>query len=138
MAKVDADFDALIIDWANKMIKLNDCINGKKALNDEERKHIRQATGYRDQSLADSLFFLDLLYAVSPRVVDWRFVAKVDPGTKSGRKLALKDGILNARYCISAARKLGCTIFLLPEDIVSLKPKMLLTLIASIMTVAIS
>jgi plastin-1 len=34
------------------------------------------------------------------------------------------DAKLNAKYAISIARKLGATIFVLPEDIVEVKPKM--------------
>jgi len=129
--KVDEDFDSLLLAWANKVVSVSGCMNGKKATTDVEKKAIRHITGFRDTSLADSLFFLDLLFSLSPRVVDWRVVA-------FGGKLSSKDCLLNARYCVSAARKLGCTIFLLPEDIVTLKTKMILTLVASIMTVAIS
>ena len=31
---------------------------------------------------------------------------------------------MNAKYAISIARKLGATIFVLPEDIIEVKPKM--------------
>ena len=34
-----------------------------------------------------------------------------------------ENSLLNAKYAISVARKLGATIFLLPEDIVEVKPK---------------
>ncbi|EMS55450.1 Fimbrin-like protein 2 [Triticum urartu] len=40
---------------------------------------------------------------------------------------------MNASYIISVARKLGCSIFLLPEDITEVNQKMMLTLTASIM-----
>lgn len=40
---------------------------------------------------------------------------------------------MNATYIISIARKLGCSIFLLPEDIIEVNQKMILTLVASIM-----
>jgi plastin-1 len=33
---------------------------------------------------------------------------------------------MNAKYAISIARKLGGTIFVLPEDIVEVKPKMVI------------
>ena len=45
------------------------------------------------------------------------------------------DYLANAKYAISMARKLGATIFLLPEDIVEVKPKMILTFIGSLMAV---
>nr|CAG8548872.1 2788_t:CDS:2 [Entrophospora candida]CAG8598892.1 286_t:CDS:2 [Entrophospora candida] len=34
----------------------------------------------------------------------------------------MDDVTLNARYSISIARKIGATIFLLPEDIVEVRP----------------
>lgn len=40
---------------------------------------------------------------------------------------------MNATYIISVARKLGCSIFLLPDDIIEVNQKMILTLTASIM-----
>jgi plastin-1 len=44
----------------------------------------------------------------------------------------------NANYIISVARKLGCSIFLLWDDIVEVRPKMILTLTASIMLWSLS
>lgn len=41
---------------------------------------------------------------------------------------------MNATYIISIARKIGCSIFLLPEDIIEVNQKMILTLTASIMS----
>jgi hypothetical protein len=61
---------------------------------------------------------------VEPRVVNWYIVTK---GENEEEKK------LNATYIISVARKLGCSVFLLPEDIVEVNPKMILILIASIM-----
>jgi len=54
----------------------------------------------------------------------------IDPATDEKEKLD------NARYAISVARKLGATIFLLPEDITEVRPKMILTFIASIMSIS--
>ena len=44
-----------------------------------------------------------------------------------------QDRTLNAKYVISCARKLGCLVFLLHEDIVDVKPKMLLVFVATVM-----
>jgi plastin-1 len=74
------------------------------------------------------LFLLDLLTATEPRVVSAEYI--FDPPGSDKEKLD------NARYAISVARKLGATIFLLPEDITEVKPKMILTFIASIMSVS--
>jgi plastin-1 len=42
--------------------------------------------------------------------------------------------MLNAKLAISVARRLGCCIFLLCEDIVQVNPKMILTFVGSLMT----
>jgi plastin-1 len=57
-------------------------------------------------------------------VVNWSVVTKGE--TEEDKKL-------NATYIISVARKLGCSIFLLPEDIIEVNQKMILILTASIM-----
>jgi plastin-1 len=43
---------------------------------------------------------------------------------------------LNAKYAISITRKLGGTIFVLPEDIVEVKPKMILTFVGTLMAIS--
>nr|KJB42603.1 hypothetical protein B456_007G159700 [Gossypium raimondii] len=63
---------------------------------------------FKDKSLSDGIFFLELLGAVQPRSVNWSLVTK---GVTDEQKK------MNATYIISIARKLGCSIFLLPEDI---------------------
>ncbi|KAH1129758.1 hypothetical protein J1N35_001136 [Gossypium stocksii] len=79
---------------------------------------------FKDKSLSDGIFFLELLSVVQPRSVNWSLVTK---GVTDEQKK------MNATYIISIARKLGCSIFLLPEDIIEVNQKMILTLIASIM-----
>lgn len=39
----------------------------------------------------------------------------------------------NARYVVSVAQKIGCTVFVTWEDIAEVRPRMMLTLVASIM-----
>ena len=65
--------------------------------------------------------------AVEPRALDWGVVL---PGATAEEKEA------NAKYVISVARKLGATVFLTFEDIVEVKPKMLMTFVAAIMVAA--
>jgi len=104
--------DDQIIKWANDLVKSK---GGKSTMN-----------SFHDDSLKSGLFFLDLLAAIKPEVIDSSFVCAGDTG----------DGALaNAKYAISVARKLGATIFLLPEDIVEVKPKMILTFVASCMAI---
>jgi plastin-1 len=66
----------------------------------------------------------NILSFVEPRVVNWYIVTK---GKNEEEKR------LNATYIINVARKLGCSIFLLPKDIVEVNPKMILILIGCIM-----
>ncbi|XP_074272972.1 fimbrin-4-like [Silene latifolia] len=102
--------DADILNWANKKVKSS----GKSS-------HIES---FKEKSLSNGRFFLDLLSAVEPRVVNWKVVTRGETD---------EDKKLNATYIISVARKLGCSIFLLPEDIIEVNQKMMLTLTASIM-----
>lgn len=81
---------------------------------------------FRDRTLGDGLFLIDLLYALDPSGVDYSLVT---PGDTNENK------ILNAKYAISLARKLGCCVFLLPEDIVEVKSKLLLTFVGTLMSV---
>ncbi|QHO29522.1 Fimbrin [Arachis hypogaea] len=86
--------DADILQWAN--IKVSS--SGSQ----------RQMGSFKDKSLSDGIFFLELLSAVQTRAVNWGLVTK---GVTDQEKK------MNATYIISIARKLGCSIFLLPEDI---------------------
>ncbi|KAL5207002.1 hypothetical protein ABZP36_031437 [Zizania latifolia] len=103
-----SDTDILV--WANNKIKES----GKTS-------HIES---FKDKSIANGMFFIELLSAVQRRVVDWSMVKKGEDD---------EEKKLNASYIISVARKLGCTIFLLPDDIMEVNPKMILVLAASIM-----
>jgi len=82
-------------------------------------------TDFHDKTLADGLFLIELLAAVEPRCIDRALVTagKTDEEKK-----------LNAKYVISSARKIGCSLFLLWEDIVEVKPKMILSFTAAVMS----
>jgi len=108
--------DEMIIQWANEVVA-----------KDGHEKKI-QIRSYNDSTLSDGIFFLDLLHGISGKIVDWE-VVKLNA-------TALDDKINNARYAISVARKMGAVVFLLPEDIVECKPKMIMTFIASCMAVS--
>ncbi|KAL6511258.1 Fimbrin-5 [Orobanche hederae] len=102
--------DADILNWANNKVKKS----GRTS----------QMESFKDKTLSSGSFFLELLSAVEPRVVNWSLVTKGETD---------EDKKLNATYIISVARKIGCSIFLLPEDIIEVNQKMILTLTASIM-----
>lgn len=102
--------DADILNWANSKVK--------------KVGRTSQMESFKDKKLSSGIFFLELLSAVEPRVVNWSVVTKGETD---------EDKKLNATYIISVARKLGCSIFLLPEDIIEVNQKMILILTASIM-----
>ena len=80
-------------------------------------------SSFRDQNLKTGVFLLELVSAIEPRAVDWSVVTPGD---------VVANQMLNAKYAISAAMKIGACVFLTPEDIVEVKAKMLLTFIASL------
>jgi plastin-1 len=82
---------------------------------------------FKDSSLKTSQFFLELIDGIRKNFVDWSLVN--DPAVD------VKQYTENAKLAINLARKLGATIFLLPEDIVEGKDKMILTFIGSLMAV---
>ena len=96
--------------------------------NDRVHKSGKSTTiqSFKDQSIKSGLFILDLLSAIEPRIINTEYIT---PGDTAENQL------LNARYAVSVARKLGAVIFCLPEDIVEVKPKMILVLLSSIMAI---
>ncbi|KAK5583127.1 hypothetical protein RB653_004717 [Dictyostelium firmibasis] len=100
--------DADIVNWTNSKLSAA----GKK-----------QISGFKDSSIATGIPILDVIEAVRPGSVDSSLVAT------SGSEA---DNLLNAKLAVSTARKVGAVVFALPEDIVEVKPKMVLTLFASL------
>jgi len=102
--------EAEIINWVNQKVRGA----GKSS----------SMEGFKDKSLSDSVFIVDLLYGCQPESVNYDLMT---PGKTDEQKM------MNAQYAISCARKMGCTVYLLWEDIVEVKDKMMLTLFGSIM-----
>jgi plastin-1 len=102
--------DRDILTWANERVQGA----GKES----------QMASFRDPSLNDSRFFLDLCSALAPGIINPEIVT---PGVTDEEKQS------NAKYVISVARKLGACVFLTWEDIVEVKSKMLMTFTASLM-----
>ncbi|EEY59944.1 fimbrin-like protein [Phytophthora infestans T30-4] len=105
--------DKDIIGWANNKVQQSGRAKGN-------------IVAFRDPTLSDGLYLLDLVHAVEPRAVNWDMVSqdKTDDAKAS-----------NAKYAISCAQKIGATVFLTYEDIVEVKPKMMMTFVASLMLV---
>ncbi|ODV91950.1 hypothetical protein CANCADRAFT_63363 [Tortispora caseinolytica NRRL Y-17796] len=80
---------------------------------------------FKDPSLASGVFLLDVLHGLKPGYVDYDLVT---PGKTD------EDKYLNAKLAISIARKLGALIWLVPEDIVEVRSRLILTFIGSLMS----
>lgn len=102
--------DSDIIEWANN----------------HAGKFDTRISSFKDSSLKTGVFFLNLLTSLKKSVIDASLVTAGETD---------EDAKLNAKYAISVARKLGATIFLLPEDILEVKPKMIMTFVGSLMVI---
>ena len=90
-----------------------------------------------DKSISNGCFLLQLLRVVAPDCVDEaRCYASGTPEEclhNAYMALSPLERKLNAQYAISCAHKIGCRVFLSWEDIVQVRPKMILTLLAAAM-----
>ncbi|GAB5358786.1 hypothetical protein AAMO2058_000488600 [Amorphochlora amoebiformis] len=120
--------DTAIIEWANNTV--SNSIK-KRALPDKpadvDWRKVSRVRSFKEAHLRKGFYFLLLLWAVDDYVVNWDVVTNGETNA---------DCILNARYAISVARKLGATIFLLPEDITELNAKMIMTFVGGILALA--
>ncbi|KAF1985844.1 plastin-3 [Aulographum hederae CBS 113979] len=97
-----------------------------KWANDMSRKGGRSSAirSFKDSSLSSGIFFLDVLNGMKSSYVDYDLV---DPGKSDEGKYA------NAKLAISIARKMGATIWLVPEDICAVRSRLCLSFIGSLM-----
>ncbi|TPP56588.1 Plastin-3 [Fasciola gigantica] len=102
-----------IISWANEKMKQA----GKSS-------RISLAHGFSDPNLVSGITVIDLIDAIRPGMVDYNVVL---PGKSKQEQLA------NAQYAIPLARKIGAPVYAVPEDIVELKSKMIMTIFACLM-----
>uniref|UniRef100_A0A1I8AP80 Ca2+-binding actin-bundling protein n=1 Tax=Steinernema glaseri TaxID=37863 RepID=A0A1I8AP80_9BILA len=97
--------DKEIVSWANEKLKSS----GKTS----------RIKSFQDSSISNARVVLDLIDAIKPGSIDYRII--------SGNKTE------NAKYAITSGRKIGAKIYALPEDIVEVKPKMVMTVFACLM-----
>ncbi|KFO79888.1 Plastin-1, partial [Cuculus canorus] len=103
--------DDVIIKWVNQTLA-----NANKKTS---------ITSFKDRSIGTSLPVLDLIDAIAPKAVRPEMVKRED--------LSYEDKLNNAKYAISVARKIGARIYALPDDLVEVKPKMVMTVFACLM-----
>uniref|UniRef100_A0A8B9GJJ6 PLSI protein n=1 Tax=Amazona collaria TaxID=241587 RepID=A0A8B9GJJ6_9PSIT len=103
--------DEIIIKWVNQTLAK---ANKKTSI-----------MSFKDKSISTSLPVLDLIDAIAPKAVRPEMVKRED--------LSSEDKLNNAKYAISVARKIGARIYALPDDLVEVKPKMVMTVFACLM-----
>lgn len=106
--------DQEIVDWVNQTL----AAAGKQS----------SIRNFKDHAISTSISVIDLVDAIRPGSIDY---ANVYEAADAQSKL------LNAKYAISMARKIGAGIYALPEDLVEVKPKMVLTVFACLMSTAL-
>jgi len=104
--------DAEIVAWANEKL--------------HSAKGYQLEGGFKDNKLKTAIPIIDLVDAIKPKSVDYDLVYQDN---------ADDSNLQNAKLAISLARRVGGVVFALPEDIVELKAKMLLTIFATLMAV---
>lgn len=103
--------DSEIIQWVNSTLQ-----GAHKA---------SKISGFNDPTLTNSIAVIDLVDAIRPNVVDYKNVSHDDTAEAK---------LLNAKYALSVAKKIGATTYAFPEDLVEVKPTIVMTTFASLMT----
>ncbi|RAO71231.1 uncharacterized protein BHQ10_007243 [Talaromyces amestolkiae] len=102
--------DAEMIRWANDMSQKG---SGKSTIR-----------SFKDGSIGTGIFLLDVLSGMKSSYVDYDLVT---PGRTP------EDAYANSKLSISIARKMGATIWLVPEDICQVRSRLVTTFIGSLM-----
>ncbi|EXJ53843.1 fimbrin [Cladophialophora yegresii CBS 114405] len=100
-----------------------------KWANDQSRKGGKSSSvrSFKDPAITSGIFLLDVLNGMKANYVDYELVT---PGK------TVDDAYANAKLSISIARKLGSTIYLLPDDIVQGRARLVTTFVGALMRTA--
>ncbi|KAM5145286.1 plastin-3 [Mantella aurantiaca] len=107
-AKVNDD---IIVNWVNRTLA--------------EAGKTSSIQNFKDKSISTSLPVVDLIDAIQPGSINYDLV-------KTG-SLSDDDKHENATYAVSMARRIGARVYALPDDLVEVKPKMVMTVFACLM-----
>ncbi|XP_008331218.1 plastin-3 [Cynoglossus semilaevis] len=103
--------DDVIVKWVNKTLA--------------EAGKSTKILSFKDKEIGSSHAVLELIDAIQPGSINYDLIKY---GSLSG-----DDKLENAKYAISMARKIGARVYALPEDLVEVKPKMVMTVFACLM-----
>ncbi|KAI4228069.1 MAG: hypothetical protein L6R36_001922 [Xanthoria steineri] len=97
-----------------------------KWANDQSRKGGKNSSirNFKDHAIGSGVFLLDVLNGMKSSYVDYDLVT-------GGR--TDEEAYANAKLAISIARKMGATIWLVPEDICQVRSRLVVTFIGSLM-----
>ncbi|KAK5956755.1 fimbrin [Knufia fluminis] len=100
-----------------------------KWANEQSKKGGRSSSirSFKDPAIGSGVFLLDVLNGLKSSYVDYDLVT---PGKTED------DAFMNCKLAISIARKMGATIWLVPEDIQQVRSRLVLTFIGSLMATA--
>ncbi|GAB0095949.1 plastin-1 [Sergentomyia squamirostris] len=79
---------------------------------------------FQDTAISDGKIVIDLIDSIKKGSINYDLVKQ--GGTE-------EDNLANAKYAVSMARKIGARVYALPEDITEVKPKMVMTVFATLM-----
>ncbi|KAK1902918.1 Plastin-2 [Dissostichus eleginoides] len=82
-------------------------------------------SSFKDGSISSSMPVLDLIDSIQPGSIRYDLLKTED--------LTEDEKLNNAKYAISMARKMGARVYALPEDLVEVNPKMVMTVFACLM-----
>uniref|UniRef100_A0A8D1UI38 Lymphocyte cytosolic protein 1 n=1 Tax=Sus scrofa TaxID=9823 RepID=A0A8D1UI38_PIG len=118
--------DDIIVNWVNETLKeagKSTCISSfKKIL---WRQKLMMEIRLQDPKISTSLPVLDLIDAIQPGSINYDLLKT--------ENLNDEEKLNNAKYAISMARKIGARVYALPEDLVEVNPKMVMTVFACLM-----
>lgn len=103
--------DPVIINWVNKTLT--------------EAEKSSKISSFKDKHISTSLPVLELIDAIQPGSINFDLIKTCS--------LSEEEKLQNAQYAISMARKIGACVYALPEDLVEVKQKMVMTVFACLM-----
>lgn len=111
-----------ILEWANSKLQQ---IKPLASSDNAAVAEVPVIRSFKDPVLSSGVVLLQLLHVLAPDLVDLSFVT---PGRTPEQRQS------NARYALSLADTMGCSLFLVWEDLVDPpQPRMVLVLLASLM-----
>nr|XP_040036431.1 plastin-3-like [Gasterosteus aculeatus aculeatus]XP_040036432.1 plastin-3-like [Gasterosteus aculeatus aculeatus]XP_040036433.1 plastin-3-like [Gasterosteus aculeatus aculeatus] len=103
--------DDIIVKWVNKTLA--------------EAGKSTKISSFKDKEISSSLAVVELIDAIQPGSINYELL-------RTG-SLSEDEKLENAKYAVSMARKIGARVYALPEDLVEVKPKMVMTVFACLM-----